>query len=297
MVRLGRFAAALSVAAGLALATGAPAAHAQSLQRLTVLSFALASDTGAPSAGVPFHLVVTLRVRERVGRIDNLELPILAELELLGDERRLDAASDGTSYRETIAVVARNAGKLAIGPALLQAIDPRDRRAKQYSTNGLTLNVTGSAPSLESPASAALAVLRIALWLAGAACAIAVVVLTLRRRRVSTPAPAPPPPAPPPPLPARVRSTTDELADALSVLRTERTRATAVRVRALVWHVLGATEGETLTDVLRRPQAALPRTRELLRSLERASFTYDADVPAAIDAAVHALQRYIEELG
>lgn len=295
MVRLGRLAAALSVAAGLALAAGTPSARGQSLQRLTVLSFALAADTGAPHVDVPFHLVVTLHVRERVSRIDNLELPILAQLELLGDERRLDAAPDGTSYRETIAVVAHGAGTLAIGPALLQAIDPRDRRAKQYATNGLTLNVAG-ASSLDATENAAGALVRIALWAGGAACAIAVVVLTLRRRRVSTPVPAPQPPV----LPARplapLRTLRDELTDALAVLRTEPTRGTAVRVRALVWHLLGAADGETLTDLLRRPQAAPPRVRELLRSLERAAFTYDADLASAVDAALRALQAYVEEL-
>ena len=42
---------------------------------------------------MPFHLIVTLRVRERVTRIDNLELPLLAELELLGDERETQSGS------------------------------------------------------------------------------------------------------------------------------------------------------------------------------------------------------------
>ena len=84
--------------------------------------------------------------------------------------------------------------------------------------------------------------------------------------------------------------------DALAVLHAERTRAAAVRVRTIVWGSLGATEGATLSDVLTRSQATQPVVRGLLIALERAAFTYDADVSAAIDAASNALQNYIETL-
>ncbi len=55
-----------------------------------------------------------------------------------------------------------------------------------------------------------------------------------------------------------VRSRRHEIEDALTVLRAERTRVTAVRVRSAVWRMVGASEGETLADVLRRPQANDP---------------------------------------
>jgi hypothetical protein len=293
VVRIRRLAAALAAFAAFALATNATG-RAQLLQRLTVQSFALAADTDKPQVDVPFHLIVVLRVRERVTAIENLELPILAELELRGDERRLESVPAGTLYRETIAVVAHHGGTIAIGPAVLQAVDARDRRPKQYSTNGLTLTVTGSSapvPGIENPLEGiAQLAFRLSLWIGGLVCAIVVVALIFRRR------PAPPPvraalaePAPPV---LQLRSQRDELLDAATVLRAERTRATAVRVRMLLWRMVGASEGETLADVLQRPQAENPAMRELLRALERAAFTYDDDLSAAVDAACGSLERY-----
>ena len=80
------------------------------------------------------------------------------------------------------------------------------------------------------------------------------------------------------------------------MLRAERTRAAAVRVRAGVWRVIGAPEGETLGDVLRRPGCGAGPLHALLVALERSAFTYDEDLAAAIDDAGAALERYSESL-
>ncbi|MGA8535401.1 MAG: hypothetical protein WB615_14935 [Candidatus Tumulicola sp.] len=298
MVRIRRLATALVAFASLATALAGHAARvpAQALQRLTVQAFTLGADTANPQAGTPFHLVVTLRVREHVTQIDNLELPLLADLDLLGDERRLQSGPGGTLYRESITVVARQAGTIAIGPAVLQAIDARDRRPKQYFTNRVTLHVSGNAapvaPSGDAVAGFALLVLRVMLWIGGALCAV-VVIAFIFRRRPAAPMPAVPAPVVPAPVPVVQRSPRDELRDALVVLRAERTRTTAVRVRALVWRMVGASEGETLADVLQRPEATSPPMRELLRALERAAFTYDDDLTPAIDDACATLERYL----
>jgi hypothetical protein len=264
------------------------------LQRLTVDAFDLSADTARPRVDAAFHLIVRLHVRERVGAIQNLELPILAQLELLGDERSLATNSAGTEYRETITVVSHNTGTLTIGPATLQAVDPRDRRAKEYYTNGLTLEVVSNTlQPLEQSGNAAIGALawtaRAALWIGGVALAAAVIALIFLRRPAAATAPAALPLAPlPPPAPP---SPHQHLRDALTVLRAERSRAAAVRVRAAVWHLAGASEGETLADVLCRPAASDPRMAEVLRSLERAAFTYDEDLDAAIVAACTALER------
>jgi hypothetical protein len=277
------------------------AAPAQALQRLTVEAFALAADVGRPQVGVPFHLVVTLRVRERVTRIDNLELPLLAQLELLGDERRITSGPKGSQYVETISVVAHQTGSLVIGAATLQAVDARDGRAKQYSTNGLTLRVdAGTLAPLGRGETFAAAAFRLTveamLWIVGTLCAIAVVVLLFRRRSATAlPSPAPTtqtPPPPPPPQPA-LRSEREQMQDALTVLRAERTRGAALRVRSAVWRMVGASDGETLADVLHRSRAVDEPTHTLLRALERAGFTHDADLSPAIDDACDALERYI----
>lgn len=269
-------------------------AAAQALQRLTVQSFVLSADTTRPHVDEPFHLIVTVRVRQNVSEIDNLELPVLAQLELLGDERTLQSGAGGTAYRETITVVAHHAGDVAIAPAILQAVDPSDKRAKQYYSNGLTLHVAAApGQALEQGARTATSIarflLQITIWVLGIACAAALVVLLFRKRPV--PAPVVAPVAAPVAIPQDPRA---RLADALTVLRAERTRSAALRVRAAVWAVLGASEGATLADVLRRPQASDSKTRALLVALERAAFTHDGDLAPAIDDACTTLQRYVE---
>ena len=63
-----------------------------------------------------------------------------------------------------------------------------------------------------------------------------------------------------------------------------------MRVRGAVWAMVGANDGETLGDVLKRPEAE-GAFRDLLIALERAAFTYDLDLPAAVNDACLALER------
>jgi hypothetical protein len=296
--KLALIARAAFAAVGLALSIlPARAALGQSLQRLTVESFTLSSDAAHPQLEVPFHLIVRLRVRERVSQIENLELPILASVELLGDVRTVTADARGSLYVETIAVVAHASGALTIAPATLQAVDPRDGKAKQYYSNALTLHVVGgSLEPLQQGGSFALEALRllgwIVLWVLGIACVLVLAAMFFLRRPSAPPpivSKQPLPPSPPPPVSRR-----DRIADALTVLRAERTRASAVRVRSAIWQMVGASDGETLADVLQRPAAADPSTRDVLKALERAAFTYEADLPAALDDACAALERYLQ---
>jgi hypothetical protein len=291
---------AAGVAAGLAFfAAAAFIAPAQSLQRLTVESFDLAADTASPKVDVPFHLILTLRLREHVPQVDNLNLPILAALELLGDERETIGGPRGTQYRETIAVVAHDAGAIAISPATLQAIDARDGKPKEWYSNALTLRVAAAGSHIVSNGAqvllaTALAAMRVLLWLLVwllAVGCIAIVVIVLVRGRKRTAADVLPPP---PPVRAIVeRSHREQAEDALTVLRAERTRSAAVAVRSAIWRMVGASDGETLGDVLRRPDASDATTRELLIALERSAFTYDDDLSAAIEDACAALERYV----
>lgn len=266
-------------------------AGAQTLQRLTVQSFALTADTTHPRVDEPFHIVVTLHVLQHVTEIDNLELPMLAQLELLGDERQIVSGPRDTQYREVISVIAHAGGTIPIAPATLQAVDARDGKAKQWFTNSLILNASmGAGQILRNGGSAllvgAVLLFRILLVLVGIGCIVLLgVVLVRRANRAPLPQPLPEPPPPPP------RTTAQQLNDALVVLRAEHTRQAAVRVRGVVWHIFGAPPGATLADALSRPEARDPRVRQLLVALERAAFTYDADVPAAIDDACDALER------
>jgi hypothetical protein len=290
---VGRVALALAVAAALAAIAHA---QAQSLARLTVQSFGLSADTTKPKIDVPFHLILILRVRERVSQVANLDLPILAELELLGDERATTSAPRGTQYRETVTVVAHRAGAIAIGPATLAAVDARDGKPKQWYTNGLTLQVAGAGPQvLRSGAQllrrAAVALVWLVAWVAGAGCVAIAAIWIFRRSRRTTPVTVVP--APPPAPLAVERSRRAQAEDALTVLRAERSRSAAVAVRAAIWRMAGASDGETLGDVLRRPDTSEETMRQLLIALERSAFTYDDDLAPAIDDTCFALERYI----
>jgi hypothetical protein len=270
----------------LALAFGANAA-AQSLQRLTVTQLVLSADTSAPMVENPFHLIVTATVKERVKRLDNIVLPILTELELLGDEQQTSTDRSGTHYRETITVVAHHTGNITIAPVTLDAVNARTGRAERYSSNSLNLNVGGTALAPASPGPH--------LWsnlaIAAGFLAVSLLSMVLVARRWRAP-PAPLPEPEPAPLPvARPHDPRSDLRDALATLRVHRTRETAVAVRLLVRRMVGAGDAETLEDVLQRPQAANPVMRELLRALERASFTHDGDLESAIAAALVALER------
>ncbi len=268
-------------------------ASAQSLQRLTVTQLTLASDTATPHIEAPFHLIVTAHVRQRIAELDNLDLPILAELELLGDEHTLVPQGGGTTYRETITVVAHHSGAITIAPVTLDAVDARDGKPKRYFSNSLTVHVAGPGAAIVAAGDAwqgiralAQALLRLGLMLVGIAGVVFLVVALIRRR--------PSPPAPVVTLaPARpvLRDPKDELREALETLRRERTRAGAMRARSIVRRMVGANDAETLADVLQRPLATDPNLRDLLRALERAGFTYDADLNVAVAAAIAQLER------
>ncbi len=281
-----------------ALTLAPPAASAQALQRLTVTSFVLSADTLHPQLDRRFHLVITAHVRERVTELPNLELPLLDGLGVEGDERKVNAGGGGSDYVETLTVVPQRSGTLQIAPATLDAIDARDGKAKRYFSNALTLQVSGGMQQVRETGNAIgnwlAAAARAALWVFGLAAAAFVVVALVRRRPqpalVQALAPAVPVAPPPPPT----RSTRALVADALLVLRAEPTRATAMRARLLLRHIVGAEEDETLDDVMRRADAFDPAFRQALPALERAAFTHDADLRPAIVAAIAALQRYVE---
>jgi hypothetical protein len=265
----------------LALAV-AGVASAQSLQRVTVTAFSLSADTLAPRVGAPFRLMVTLRLRESVKAVENLQLPVLAGFQLLGDVRGTSAGAHGTVYRESIELAPRNGGTQVIPPATFDAVDARDGKAKQYSTNALTLRVAG-APRTISP----LLVSKILISLGIAMMVLGVVLALLLSRRRAAPAMPQPEPEPPAAPPACV----DPIAEARALLERDPTRRGALQARSVVWRMVGASDGETLADVMDRVRHAHPRLATLLPPLEQAAFTHDGDVTASIERAISALRR------
>lgn len=254
-------------------------ALAQQYQRLHVRSFTLSSDTASPQLEQPFHVTLTIRVAENVSQLSNVFLPTFFGAEELGDVQQIVHGSGGTTYRETLTLVAHTRGTLTVTSAYLDAIDARDGKPKRFISNSLRLPVGGG------PISSVWGILRmlvlVAIYIVLIAAALFVLWAIFRRRSVPAAPPAPPvapQPPPPPPQPPR-----DEIGDALRALRERRDRASVIQLRAALWHAAGASSGETLSDVLARPVARGENLRRLLMTVERATFIEQARLDDAIE--------------
>jgi len=251
-------------------------AQAQQYQRLQVRGFSLTSDVAKPNLEQPFHVTLTIRVAQNVPRLDNVFLPTFFGAEELGDEQQIARGRGGTTYRETLTLVAHERGMLSISPAYLDAIDARDGKPKRFISNALQLPVGGG------PVSAVWGTLRSAVivvidLLLIAAALFVLFVIFVRRRRPPPVAKAEPTVTPP---------AKNDVASALAQLRERRDRHAVLNLRAALWHVAGASAGETLSDVLRRPAATDEHLRRLLMIVERAAFIERDRLDDAIEDVV-----------
>lgn len=253
-------------------------AQAQQYQRLHVRSFTLSSDTARPQLEQPFHVTLTIRVSENLAQLENVFLPTFFGAEELGDEQQITHGPGGTTYRETLTLVGHARGMLSVSPAYLDAIDARDGKAKRFVSNALQLPIGGGPIGMlrRTLRTAALAVIEVVL----VAAAVFVLIALFRRRPRR---PAEPAAAAPEVPPVVVDPPKNELAGALERLRARRDRSAVMSVRAALWHLAGATSGETLSDVLRRPAATDVHLRRLLLIVERAAFIEHARLNGAID--------------
>jgi hypothetical protein len=259
----------------------ASVAQAQQYQRLHVRSFTLSSDIARPNLEQPFHVTLAIHVSENVPHLENVFLPTFFGAEELGDEQQTTRGSRGTTYRETLTLVAHERGDLSISPAYLDAIDARDGKPKRFISNGLTLAVGGGAVSAVWSTLRAIVIVLIDVLLIAAALFV-LAVLFWRRRRTAVVVQPPAPLAVEPP-PVAAQQPRHEVAEALAQLRERRDRASVLNLRAALWHEAGASTGETLSDVLRRPRAGDANLRRLLMVVERAAFIEQERLSAAID--------------
>jgi hypothetical protein len=257
-------------------------ARAQQLQRLHVRSFVLATDTVTPGLGQPFHLRLKVVLGDRVTHVDNVILPALGGLDILGDEHRTQTRGGVTTYQETLTLVPLRAGELTISPAYLDAIDASDRKPKRFISNELTVHVRGApfGRSVSTLRSAAIATVEILFLLAAL---FVVVAIFARRRRIAAP-PLPRAVPPPEPLAPRDDDPRERLSAALETLRARRDRRSAEEVRRAVWRLLGADGRETMNDVL--PRCTTTERRSAVVALERAAFVDDPQLESAIDEAL-----------
>lgn len=257
------------------------AAHAQQYQRLHVRSITLASDTPAPQLEQPFHVIVTIQVAENVAALSNVFLPTFFGAEELGDVRQISHGQLGTAYRETLTLVAHTRGTLWVSPAYLDAIDARDGKPKRFTSNSLRLLVGGG------PATDVWEILRkialVAIDLLLLASVVFVVIAIFWRRRRARLAEIPAQPDPPVQEPIVRAPAKDPVEEAMEHLRARRDRGAVLALRTLLWQRIGAADGETLSDVLRRPAANDRQLQRLLTTVERAAFIDESRLEAAIE--------------
>jgi hypothetical protein len=254
--------------------------RAELLQRFHVLGFSVRSDTTRPRVGVPFHVTLTVHVRERITQLQYVSLPTFSGVENIGDRQHLTHVRGGGSiYSETMTLVAHSPGPVAIGSAYLDAVDLRDGKTKRFISNDLILNVIGTA--LPSARVKARAVLLVILGLLLAAAIFALLVIFHRRRRRAAASDAAQPlinnPLPAPAI---------GLGEALANLRKRRDRSSVLCVREALWSIAGADKCETLGDLLQHPAARADGLRRMLIAIERAAFVHDTRLQQAIDDAL-----------
>lgn len=255
----------------------AATAQAQQYQRLHVRAFTLTTDTARPQLEQPFHVTLTIRVTENVAHLSNVYLPTFFGAEELGDEQQTAHGPKGTTYRETLTLVAHARGMLSIGSAYLDAVDARDGKPKRFISNSLRVPVGGGPIRAVWRTLRTITYVVIAVVTMGAAVFVLAVIFWRRGAGPLAGAPAPQRIVEAQSDPAR------ELAQAFAHVRECRDRGSVLLLRSALWRAAGASPGETLGDVLRRPAAADERLRRLLMVVERAAFIEQARMNQAID--------------
>lgn len=252
---------AAAAAAGAALLV-ARAGVAATLPVLRVDALAMRADRTHVAIGDVFHVAVHVHVRERVESLDDLRIPDIGTLQLLGDERTATHGAGGTDVVETLTLESAQSGTFTLAPAYIDAVDARDHRPKRFSaqhpvviTVGAPARVpTASAPRFEG-LRAALAAVWGVLWRTVLALALFVIGIVAAARVLRRPRPVIPnavegPPAvvaanvgPPP-------SQADRVANALRAYRTTPGGAALERLREELFIAAGVDAGATLRDAL-----------------------------------------------
>ena len=273
----------------LALAVAPGIGGAAAMRTLHVVALGMHADRTHVRIGEPFHVAIHVRVTENVAALDELVIPDVGTLQIVGDERRTMHGPAGTDVVETVTLQAAGSGRYTLSPAYLDAIDARTGRPSRFSSNPLSVVVAGPAAALRSnPLSAALGVL---LWLAIAfAIFIAAFVLLARRRpRVAAAAAVAPPVVHAPPAPPRTPR--DDVADALRTYRVSPSPVALARLRTALFAAAGARDGATLGDALAATSDA--RLRSALSAAERTAFGPERERDAASSELVGVTEAWL----
>jgi hypothetical protein len=246
----------VSIALGLGVAFGLLPVFVgaqTSLRALHVRDLSMRADKTQVRVHEPFHLAIHVHVNENVAALDELVIPDVGTMQMLGDERHTTHSAGGTDVVETLTLEPAVAGRFTFKPAYLDAIDARDRKPKRFSASRpVTVVVDSGAPLAESAGSALRQLAAGALIALGAAVALAALIVLARRHRrrrrerpVPSPATVQPPTVAPPPSTPR-----DAVAAALRAYRVAPAAAALSALRAALFAAAGTASGATLRDAL-----------------------------------------------
>ena len=236
------------------------------LRTLHVDTLSMRADKTVVQVGDVFHLAIHVRVRERVAALDELVIPDVGTMQILGDERHVSNSPAGTDVVETLTIEARQPGAFTINGAYLDAIDARTRKPSRFSANPVRVVVVGSVYRFWQVDWAGVrAIVLIVLAGTGVLIAVALAIALVRTRPTPVPIAVAPAAAAPPP-----RTWRDAVADALRTYRTAPSHDALMRLRAALFGAAGVSAGATLRDALAATNDL--ELRAALNAAERAAF-------------------------
>jgi hypothetical protein len=262
----------IAALAAAVLASAVLAAPASALRPLHVDALSMRADSAQLAVGDVFHLAIHAHVREQVTQLDELVVPDVGTMQLLGDERHVSTSPSGTDVVETLTLEPTQSGTFTFAGAYLDAIDARTGKPSRFSANPVRVVVASPAPRLgEAMWSAVQLFFTLSLWALVIGVVIAAVVLVVRFRRRARPVvdvapPVVPAPAPSPPP----RSPRDAVAEALRAYRDSPANGSLLRLRGALFAAAGESEGATLRDALARTDD--PALRDALVAAEHTAF-------------------------
>jgi hypothetical protein len=255
--------------------------HAQAMRTLHVSALSMRADRTHLRVGDVFHLVIQARVRENIATLDELVVPDVVAMQLLGDERRAAHDAGGTDIIETLTLEATMRGRYTFAPAHLDVIDPHELRPKRFSADRAVTVVVAGPPLMVRVDGWALG--RSLATLLAALVAFAGVTLALmgrvRARRERTLvadvtlcfSKGPPSRAAPSRAPPERSTPRERVAEALRVYRRLPAAPALEKLRAALFGAAGAPPHATARDAL----VALGRNdalRDALLAAERTAF-------------------------
>jgi hypothetical protein len=279
--------AASSLAAlALAIVVCGSSAAGQGLRTLHVEALTMRADRTAVPIGADVHLTIHARVRERVAALDELIVPEVGTMHLLGDERRVRQGPGFTDIDEALTLEPVEAGTTLIPGAYLDAVDGRTGKPTRFTANGVRITVAAAAGQGDGMLRHVAFVL---LGLLLATMGIVLAARTLQRRAPQARALA----AARDPLPVvPAHSPREAVREAFATYRRAPSRAALGRLRAALFAAAGTPPGSTARDAATATADA--QLIVALREAEAAMFAAPGARAVAADELIETLEGWLQ---